>query len=80
MNSSDQKTLTVRVFATLRSLCDTETSQNFPLDATIADILIILGVPAEKVAIIFINNRHAELSSIPADGDDIAFFPPVGGG
>jgi len=34
----------------------------------------------DEVTIIFINGRHANYDTLIENGDDIAFFPPIGGG
>lgn len=39
-----------------------------------------VGVPLEKVKIVMVNNRHAELDHPLVDGDRVAAFPPVAGG
>lgn len=77
---STEKRLTVKVFATLRNLRPAETEERFPEEATVREILQAVGIPEEKAAVIFINGRHAELEAVPADGDVLALFPPVGGG
>ena len=49
-------------------------------DATIADLLPLLELPAEEVKIIVRNNLHAEWDERLVDGDRVAFIPAVGGG
>lgn len=44
------------------------------------DIVRILDIPPEEIAILLINGRHSKLDSPVKDGDVVALFPPVGGG
>jgi len=48
--------------------------------ASIGDILNRLGVSRDAPKIIFLNGVHADLETIPKDGDRIAVFPPIAGG
>ncbi len=43
-------------------------------------ILERLGVSRDAPKIIFLNGVHADLETIPKDGDRIAVFPPIAGG
>jgi molybdopterin synthase sulfur carrier subunit len=47
---------------------------------SIGDILDRLGVSRDAPKIIFLNGIHADLETIPKDGDRIAVFPPIAGG
>ena len=47
---------------------------------SIGDILDRLGVSRDAPKIIFVNGIHADLETIPKDGDRIAVFPPIAGG
>jgi molybdopterin synthase sulfur carrier subunit len=47
---------------------------------SIGDILDRLGVSRDAPKIIFLNGVHADLETIPKDGDRIAVFPPIAGG
>ena len=47
---------------------------------SIGDILDRLGVSRDSPKIIFLNGVHADLETIPKDGDRIAVFPPIAGG
>ena len=44
------------------------------------DVLDILEIPAEEVAIFLINGFHSKLEDTVKDEDVLAIFPPVGGG
>ncbi len=48
--------------------------------STVADIVRRLSISEKEAALIFVNNRHADLSTSLADGDTLSIFPPVGGG
>lgn len=48
--------------------------------ATIEEVLTQLGIPPEKVKLIFVNGRKRGLSHPLEDKDRVGLFPPVGGG
>jgi sulfur carrier protein ThiS len=53
---------------------------NIEKDATVEDLLRVLGIPVMDVKIIMVNGRSAEPSQ-PLKGDErIGLFPPMGGG
>ena len=70
----------VRLFATLRE----GRGKVQHLDATnitvASDIISLLEIPAEEVAILLINGFHQKPETPVNDGDIVAIFPPVGGG
>lgn len=72
--------ITVKLFATLRDQRFDKSELTCPEGANIKDILTIIGVNKEEVAIIFHNGRHADFNDIINENDTIAFFPPIGGG
>jgi sulfur-carrier protein len=47
---------------------------------SVGDILDRLGVSRDAPKIIFLNGVHADLETVPKDGDRIAVFPPIAGG
>jgi len=49
-------------------------------DTTILGLLTHLGVPMDKVKIIFLNGTHASGNETLRDGDRVGVFPPVAGG
>ena len=49
-------------------------------NTTILGLLRRLGVPMEKVKIVFLNGLHASGEEILRDGDRVGVFPPVAGG
>lgn len=70
----------VRLFATFRE----GRKKIYQMDAEkltkASDVLDILQIPYEEVAIYLINGRHSRLEDEIKDGDILAIFPPVGGG
>ena len=70
----------VKLFATLRK--ERFDEKNFEIDSgsDIEYLLKKIQLKKEEIAIIFINGKHADLNTIINDGDDIALFPPIGGG
>lgn len=72
--------LTVKLFASLRDGRFDEREMDAPEGAVIGDLSAMIGVKSEEMAVIFVNNRHAELTSTLHEGDRLAIFPPVGGG
>jgi sulfur-carrier protein len=72
--------ITIKLFATLRiGHFDMETRE-FPSGTTIGEIIHLLGIPEDEVALIFVNGRHAEFDTRLIDGDMLGLFPPIGGG
>ncbi|MGQ9585740.1 MAG: MoaD/ThiS family protein [Anaerolineae bacterium] len=75
----------VRLYATLRKhlphqpLGEPLTLQ-VPEGTRLVDLLVQLGVPRNEVKTAFVNNRRQEEDYVLADGDRVAFFPPVAGG
>lgn len=47
---------------------------------TIVEILRRLGVPLDKVKVLFLNGVHARGDEILKEGDRVGVFPPVAGG
>jgi molybdopterin synthase sulfur carrier subunit len=72
--------ITVRLYATLREGHSPEESLQLPPGATVALVMRELAVPETVVTLIFVNGRHAALDTALSDGDNVALFPPIGGG
>lgn len=70
----------IKLFATLRTGRFSEKTYEIKPGTTISNIIEELGLPPEQVSIIFVNGRHAKPDTILREGDDVALFPPVGGG
>lgn len=70
----------VKLFATLREGREKEQLMSLDDSATPADIFKVLNIPANEVAILFINGQDGEFDQPLKDGDTLSIFPPVGGG
>ena len=70
----------IKLFATLRNGRFDNSEMSFPEGTTILNVVEQLGIDKKDAAILFINGVHAELDSIINEDDDVAIFPPVGGG
>ena len=75
-----ENNILVKAFADLTALIPAESTVPVHDGDTVAAVLARLGLPENKAAIIFINNRHAELDTLLAPGDRLSIFPPLGGG
>ncbi|WP_419788136.1 MoaD/ThiS family protein [Pseudodesulfovibrio sp.] len=71
----------IKCFATLAGL-QPENADDYPVSKgeTVASLLEKIGIPAEEVAIIFINSVRSFAESPVKDGDRVGLFPAVGGG
>ena len=49
-------------------------------NTTVCNLIKKLNLPAEKVKIIFLNNRHANGDEILKDQDRLGIFPLIAGG
>lgn len=72
--------LTVKLFAYFRDNRFKQQRMEFPGGTTVEDIIRSLGVPLDEVGVTMINSRHCELSQVPAEDDQLAVFPAIGGG
>lgn len=73
----------VRIFADLRNYVPGSENPLFvrlPEGSTVHDLLAMLGVPAEKVKVIFVNSRQKSPDFLLSEGDRVGIFPPTGGG
>lgn len=70
----------LKLFATLRNDRFDEMELDVEKDSRIDSLFDRIKLKQDDVAIIFINGRHADHSTLLNDGDDVAFFPPIGGG
>ena len=70
----------IKLFATLRNgrfdISDMELADG----TTIFTLINSLNIERKDAAILFINGIHAELDSVIKEGDEVAIFPPIGGG
>jgi sulfur carrier protein ThiS len=51
-----------------------------PEGSSLVDLVDHLGLPREKVRVVFVNGRAQKLDYCCESGDEIGIFPPVGGG
>ena len=72
--------VTVKLFAYFRENRFRRQVMEFPEGTTVASIIRFLGVPIDEVGVTMINSRHCELAQVPAEGDQLAIFPNIGGG
>lgn len=70
----------LKLFATLRNDRFDEMELDVEKGSRVDFLFDRFKLKQDDVAIIFINGRHADYNSLLNDGDDIAFFPPIGGG
>jgi sulfur-carrier protein len=72
--------VTVRLYASLREGRKAEEEVETSPGTTVATLAAALGLPQSAVTLVFVNNRHGSWDTVLHDGDEIALFPPVGGG
>lgn len=79
--------VTIRLFARLRDLVGTpELTREVPAPATVATVwnTLVAEFPAardyERTMSVAVNATYARLHSPVAEGDEVAFLPPVSGG
>lgn len=70
----------VKLFATLREGRGKEIDVAFQQGLTGKDVLKMLNISEEHVAIFLVNGKDKKIEEPLSDGDVIAIFPPVGGG
>jgi molybdopterin converting factor small subunit len=78
----------IRLFASLQKFMPAS-ADNYAIEAGITvgallqhvgALLQQLDVPLDMIKLVFIDNVHAELTSILKGGERVGIFPPVGGG
>ena len=79
--------VTVRLFARLRDLAGSgELVREVPADATVRTVwqALVGEMPAlqeyERTMSVAVNADYSKMTSAVADGDEVAFMPPVSGG
>lgn len=70
----------VRLFATFREGRDKKQKIQINENTSILDIINMLNIDEEEVAIMLLNGRDGTSERVLKDGDIISLFPPVGGG
>jgi molybdopterin converting factor subunit 1 len=79
--------ITIRLFGRLHDLCGaTELERHAPAEATVATVWAMLAAEFPSVApyarsvSAAVNADFAKMTTVLAEGDDVAFLPPVSGG
>lgn len=74
--------VTVNLFATLRVHAGGRSSIELDIvpGQTIEQLLQGMGITGDEARILFVNSRHARLGDPLQGGEQIAVFPPIGGG
>jgi molybdopterin converting factor subunit 1 len=79
--------VTVRLFARLRDLAGSgELVRDVPAPATVRSVweVLVTEMPAlqeyERTMSVAVNADYAKMSATVAEGDEVAFLPPVSGG
>lgn len=70
----------VKLFATFREGRGKEVFFDIQSGKQVKDILELLGIKEEEIAILLVNGRDAKIDQILSNEDYISLFPPVGGG
>ena len=71
----------IKFFASLQKFTPAS-ADNYAIDKgiTVGELLQQLDIPQELIKIVFIDNVHAEFTSVLNGGERVGIFPPVGGG
>lgn len=74
-------TINLKLFALLQRF-KPENAQEFPVpdNATVNDVIAILGIPEGESKFVFINQKQAGFTDVLKDGDTLGLFPYVTGG
>lgn len=70
----------VRLFATFREGREKKQKIEIKENTNILDIISMLNIDENEVAIMLLNGKDGTSDRILKDGDVISLFPPVGGG
>lgn len=84
-NDIPMATVKVKLYASLGShfpgvTVGTPVPVEVAADTSVAGLASSLGIDATTVKICFVNGIQRDLGWRLVDGDDVAFFPPIGGG
>ncbi len=73
----------VKCYANLSEMghCDYENSRTKVMEtgANVRELINRLGLPKDRVEIIFVNGKRVDSGKILSDGDHVGLFPAVGG-
>ncbi len=78
--------ITVKAYADLSKYIGSSKSKfttaydNKGQEVAVGDIVKYYGIPENKIAIILVNGKAADSSTLLSDGDTLVLFSPVGGG
>ena len=70
----------IKLFATLQKGRFNISELELHDGTSISELIKILKIDEKDAAIIFINGIHGDMNSVIKEGDDVAIFPPIGGG
>ena len=71
---------TVKLFAYFRDNRFRAEVREYPEGTTVEEVICSLGIDLEEVGVTMINSRHCTLDQVPAENDQLAIFPAIGGG
>ena len=71
---------TVKLFAYFRDNRFRAEVREYPEGTTVEEVIRSLGIDLEEVGVTMINSRHCTLDQLPAENDQLAIFPAIGGG
>ena len=71
---------TVKLFAYFRDNRFRAEVREYPEGTTVEQVIRSLGLDLEEVGVTMINSRHCTLDQVPAENDQLAIFPAIGGG
>lgn len=72
--------VTVKLFASFRDGRFKVEERDLPEESRVLDILELLNIMLEEIAICLVNGRNVNEQFVLKNGDTLALFPPVGGG
>ena len=59
---------------------DKETGISLPDGATVSDLIKKIAIPGQYISLITINKKISTQATKINPGDEITFYPPIGGG
>ena len=71
---------TVKLFAYFRDNRFRAEVREYPEGTTVEQVIRSLGIDLAEVGVTMINSRHCTLDQVPAENDQLAIFPAIGGG
>jgi molybdopterin synthase sulfur carrier subunit len=71
----------IKLFASLQKFMP-DSAENYAIEPgiTVGTLLQQLGIPKDRIKLVFIDSVRADLSSTLKGGERVGIFPPVGGG